>query len=89
MTDFRMTFEGDSAVLSGGPNELRSLCRKEVDRFDEYLRRTDPQFRDGLARWERLAVEGYLYQKVKGHLDEDNKTDNLPVERDDGTTTST
>jgi hypothetical protein len=75
-------------VLDGGPDQLRSLCRKEVDRFDEYLRRTDPQFRDGLARFERLAIEGYIYQKAKGHLDASEETDHLPVERKDGETTS-
>jgi len=88
MTDFRLTFEGDPTVLSGSPDQLRSLCRKEVDRFDEYLRRTDPQFRDGLARFERLAVEGYLYQKAKGHIDASEEKDHLPVERQDGETTS-
>ena len=84
MTEFRMTFDGDPAMLSGDPDGLRSLCRKEVDRFDEYLRRTDPQFRDGLARFERLVVEGYLYQKAKGHLDANQETDQLPMEGNDG-----
>ena len=85
--DFRLTFDGDPSVLEN-PERLRSLCRKEVERFDEYLRRTDPQFKDGLARFERLAVEGYLYQKARGHLDASEEKSHLPVERKDGETTS-
>lgn len=88
MTDFRLTFEGDPEVLKAGSDQLRSLCRNEVNAFEAYVQRTDPQFRDGLARFERLAIEGYLYQKVKGHLDANTKADGLPMEGNDGTTTS-
>lgn len=88
MSDFRLKFEGDQEVLTGDPVQLRSLCQKEVQLFEDYVRRSDPQFRDGLARFERLAIEGYLYQKVKGHLDETTEADSLPTERPDGATTS-
>lgn len=84
MSDFRLLFEGEDRPLEGKPAALRSLCQKEVNLFDSYLRRTDPQFRDGLSRFERLAVEGYIYQKARGHLDAQESPSNLPQERNDG-----
>ena len=61
--------EEEKAALRNGKEPLRVLCRKEVDRFDLYLRTNDHQFSEGLAPFERLVLEGYLYQKVRGHLD--------------------
>lgn len=53
------------------PEALRSLCRKEVSKFADYVNDVDPQFRKcPLAKEERVAIEGYLYQKVKGHIDQ-------------------
>lgn len=54
---------------TGVSGPLRDLCRKEVDRFEAYLKRSDPSFAEGLVRIERLAVEGYIYQKLRGHMD--------------------
>jgi hypothetical protein len=65
---FSMSVTADADKLSD-PSYLRALCQNEVDRFNEYLRATDPQFKDGLAKFEKLAIEGYLYQKAKGHID--------------------
>ncbi len=49
---------------------LRNLCREEVARFAAYVNEVDPQFRKcPLAKEERAAIEGYLYQKAKGHVD--------------------
>jgi hypothetical protein len=84
MSDFRLSLEGDSSQVSQDPKVLRSLCQKEVSLFDNYLRRTDPQFSDGLSRFERLAVEGYIYQKARGHIDAQENPSNLPPERNDG-----
>jgi hypothetical protein len=57
------------AAENGNSQPLRDLCRKEVDRFEAYLKKSDPWFVDGLASLERKAVEGYLYQKLRGHMD--------------------
>lgn len=51
------------------PDTLRSVCSKEVDRFDAYLKKYGGDYVDGLARFERLAIEGFLYQAIRGHLD--------------------
>jgi hypothetical protein len=51
-------------------DRLRDLCKQEVSRFSDYVSSVDPQFRKcPLSKEERLAIEGYLYQKSKGHLD--------------------
>lgn len=55
--------------VAAGGDPLRALCRKEVARFDEYLKNYGGDYSDGLAKFERLAVEGYLYQKIRGHID--------------------
>jgi len=84
MSDFKLTVEADQERIESDSAYLRDLCRKEASRFDEYLRTTDPQFRDGLAKFELLAVEGYLYQKAKGHIDENNPEGSHTVEGNDG-----
>ena len=56
------------AAAQGNPMPLRSLCRNEVQRF-ELIIRDHPDYRDGLVVIERRAVEGYLYQKCRGHID--------------------
>ena len=70
MSDFKLIVGGDQEQVRSDSTYLRDLCQKEALRFDEYLRDVDPQFRDGLARFELLAIEGYLYQKAKGHIDQ-------------------
>lgn len=65
-------------VTAKGGESLRSLCQKEVDCFDRYLRAFGQEYSDGLAEWERKVVEGYLYQKLRGHLDEKEEPDGLP-----------
>jgi hypothetical protein len=64
--------EFDAAIAAAEKGEgepLRSLCRKEVERFEAYLKRSDAWFVEGLAPIERLAIEGYIYQKLRGHMD--------------------
>jgi hypothetical protein len=57
-------------VSTAKTDRLRTLCQKEVQRFEDYCRATDPNFRDGgFAKFELRVLEGYLYQKVKGHID--------------------
>jgi hypothetical protein len=83
---FKIEDEEVAASVAMGGQSLRDLCHKEVDLFDKYLRQFGSQYADGLARFERLAIEGYLYQKIRGHLDSDEKipTGDLPVWREDG-----
>lgn len=71
--------EATDAARGGNSGPLRDLCRKEVERFEAVIRK-HPAYKDGLVRIERLAVEGYLYQKLRGHVDEKDSTDNLPEE---------
>ena len=70
------------------PEFLRSLCRKEVERFEQYCNSADPSFEDGrgFVRIEALVLEGYLYQKVKGHIDAHHAVNLLPEEGKDGET---
>lgn len=87
MTEIRMALDGDPEVaekLLNDPKALRNLCRKEVESFDSYLRQADPQFTDGLAKWESLVVEGYIYQKLRGHLDAHHHQDHDSKEGQDG-----
>lgn len=65
---------------TGNPGPLRGLCQKEVARFEAVMRE-HPDYRDGLVKIERFAVEGYLYQKLRGHVDEKTETSHLPTER--------
>ena len=63
-------FDAAIAAAEKGVGEpLRGLCRKEVERFETYLKKSDPWFADGLARVEKIAIEGYIYQKLRGHVD--------------------
>lgn len=61
-------------ALDKGGDPLRTLCRKEVESFDQYLRQWGSEspegrdYADGLVRWERNVVEGYLYQKLLGRF---------------------
>jgi len=75
---------------------LRGLCQKEIDRFDQYLsnfgsQATNDVDRDwvyGLSRWERRVLEGYLYQKIRGHIDAKVSQSNIDSGRKNGTPTS-
>jgi len=78
-----------STADKGNSEPLRSLCRKEVESFDRYLRSVDPQFREGLAKFERMSIEGYLYQKLRGRFDAKKSQPGLPTERQDGAQAST
>jgi hypothetical protein len=71
------------AAAQGNNGPLRALCQKEVERFDATARR-NPDYSDGLVRMERLAVEGYLYQKLRGHIDEEDSQGDLPQGGHDG-----
>ena len=76
MTPIRLVIDDPQLaeqVRDGGPS-LRSLCQKEVDAFDAYLRRYGAEYAEGLAKFERLAIEGYIYQKIRGHLETDLAT---------------
>lgn len=58
----------DQTVANGG-EPLKALCREEVEKFHQYLLKFGGEFKDGLAKFERVAIEGYLYQKIRGHID--------------------
>jgi hypothetical protein len=84
-SNFVLTIENtDADPLVKSPGYLRSLCQKEVSRFEEYVRAEDPQFADGLSRFEKLAIEGYLYQKARGHVDAFHGKDLHHMERKNG-----
>ena len=70
----------------GNKEPLKVLCQKEVDRFEQYIQRFDPQFSDGLVRIEKMAITGYLYQKLRGHLDAAMPDTAVHKERQDGET---
>lgn len=55
------------AADGGNSGPLRALCRKEVAAFEQAVRQ-HPDYSDGLVQIERLVVEGYLYQKLRGHI---------------------
>lgn len=57
-----------AAAIRDGGEQLRQIVSAEVDRFDAYLRNFGHEYVEGLARFERLAVEGYIYQKLRGRL---------------------
>jgi hypothetical protein len=78
----------DAEEIAKGGEPLRTLCRKEVDCFDAYLRAVGGDYKEGLARFERFAVEGYLYQKLRGHFDAYAEEGHLPAEGQDGSPTS-
>ena len=86
--NFEMVLTGADPEKLQEPQYLRSLCQKEAARFEQYVQRVDPQFRDGLAKWELRAVEGYIYQKVKGHIDAFHNQHSDPMEKPDGEKTS-
>jgi hypothetical protein len=70
--------EAAAAVANGG-QQLRDLCQKEVDLFDAYLRSYGKEYAGGLAKFERSAIEGYLYQKIRGRVGSvDVEPDDLP-----------
>lgn len=74
MAHIKIEISGDpqeiKELLEGG-DALRTLCRNEVDRFDLYLRnKVGGEYKDGIVRFERFAIEGFLYQKIRGHIDE-------------------
>jgi len=77
----------DVESLFGDSDLLRSLCRKEVERFERYCNAVDPNFTDGggFVRIEARVIEGYLYQKLKGHIDAHHQKNLLPEEGQDGT----
>lgn len=72
--------EAMGKAQNGNSGPLRALCQKEVEHFEKVLQE-HPDYRDGLVKIERLAVEGYLYQKLRGHLDEKAPTNNIFEER--------
>ena len=64
----------EAASLGKGGDPLRALCQKEVESFDQFLRQWGSEapegrdYVDGLVRWERSVVEGFLYQKLMGRF---------------------
>lgn len=71
------------AASAGDGLPLRALCQKERQRFEAVIRE-HPDYADGLIQIEMRAVEGYLYQKLRGRLNEKAPPSNLPEERQDG-----
>lgn len=83
--DLSQATKDEVSALDKGGEPLRDLCRKEVDRFNDYLQVYGGEYAEGLARFERFVIEGYLYQKLRGHLDDSKASGNaLPHGRQDG-----
>lgn len=70
--DIKLRGIENAVRVAKDPDQLRSLCRDEVNKFDQYLRRYGEEYVDGLSKFERLAIEGYLYQKLRGRVDAQN-----------------
>ena len=68
-----------------GGEVLRDLCRKEVDKFGQYLRQNEAGWSDGLSTWESQILKTYLYQKIRGRVDPAVAPDDLPQEGQNGT----
>jgi hypothetical protein len=70
---FKFPFTSEEAALAieaaakNNAKPLRALCQREVEAFEASMR-NHPDYADGLVRIERLAVEGYLYQKLRNHI---------------------
>ena len=77
MITLKVGSEFSEIVAKGGP-PLRDLCQREVASFDAYLRQHGKEYSEGLSRFERLAVEGYIYQKLRGRLDKSPEPSGLP-----------
>lgn len=76
--------EDEHQAMRNGGDPLRALCRKEVDAFEEKLRQ-HPHYPEGLSRFERFAIEGYVYQKIRGGFDETLDQADPTDRRQDGT----
>jgi hypothetical protein len=66
LSDFESPEEQEALGKGGDP--LRALCQKEVESFDQFLRGWGGDYADGLVKWERAVVEGFLYQKALGRF---------------------
>ena len=95
MVKFILKLEGEpkeiEELVSKGGNPLRYLCQKEVECFDQYVRsfaRDRPDigsdYATGIPRFEREAIEGYLYQKLKGRVGEKDHEVSNDSERKNG-----
>lgn len=65
-TEEDLTAAIEEVKSSGRSDPLRSLCQKEAEHFERVISQ-HPDYSDGLVRIERLAVMGYLVQKLLGH----------------------
>lgn len=84
--DISQATKEEVSALSNGGEPLRVLCRKEIESFSAYLMEYGGDYAEGLARFEQFAIEGYLYQKLRGHLDDAKTSDNAPLDgRPNGT----
>lgn len=71
--------------VANGGEPLRSLCRKEVEKFDLYLRQNEPGWVDGLSEWESQILKTFLYQKIRGRVDTTTTPDDVSQEGTYGT----
>lgn len=63
---------------------LRSLCQKEATKFSRYLRETQPNFPDGLVKWEAHIIAVYLFHNLGGALNATTIAGLLSEEGQDG-----
>jgi hypothetical protein len=64
-------------ALGKGGEPLRTLCQKEAESFDAFLRQwgesqppdsIERDYASGLAPWEKTVIAGYIYQKILGRF---------------------
>lgn len=82
MARFKIELKGTGAeqLKHGGP-ELMKACEAEAEAFSQYLQTCgDPLFHRGLVKWEAAAIAGFLYQKMRGHIDAIDKTSDVTDE---------
>lgn len=70
--------------VANGGDPLKDLCRKECDLFEKVMQEQDSTF-GPLASFERMALQSYLYQKIRGRIGAaDQTSEDADEERQDG-----
>jgi hypothetical protein len=69
--------------VANGGDPLKLLCRKECDLFERCMQEQDPTF-GPLAQFERMAVQSYLYQKIRGRIGASTSQGQHSEEQQDG-----
>lgn len=80
MLKIRIELEGEPDVvqrLLKDPEALKALSRREAGLFEEWLRKNEPEYHDGLVPIERMAVAVYIYKKLSEQFNAEIPEDHL------------